>query len=160
MRNLKLMMLFMAVATMTLLTSCDNGDKETMEVTGTYNGQITVLTQPSDAVAELKKTNDSYSLLLEDLNISAMGNVISIGDVTIEDITIANGKLSGGEEQEIDVTLPDLLAMANGGVAEITVKVSLTNGAVLDKNLKFTLTVTDVPAFTTGVPVSFDGNKK
>ncbi len=149
----------MAVTTMTLLTSCDNGDKTT-DVTGTYNGKITVLIEKSDAVAELKKTNNSYSLLLEDLNITAPGGiVIPIGDVTINNVTVTDGKLSGGEEQEIDVTLPPALAMMPGGAAEVTVKVSLTNGVVLDKNLKFTLTVSNVPVMQQ-VTVIFDGNKK
>ncbi len=159
MKTFKLMMLFMAVTTMTLLTSCDDDDKGTANVTGTYNGKITVLTENSDAVAELKKTNNSYSLLLEDLNIVPMTNiVIPIGDVTINNITVIDGKLSGGEEKEINVTLPPALAAMPGGMAEVTVKVSLKEGVVLDKNLKFTLTVANVPVLQQ-VSVIFDGNK-
>ena len=175
MRNLKLMMFFMAVATMPFFTSCSNDkddDKGNADVSGTYTGKITVMmtAETPNSVAVLKKTEEVYTLQLEKLNIVAPfppgteGSVVAIGDVSITNVKAADGKLSGGDEKSISVTLPPALADMNDGVAEVTVKVSLTNGTVSGNNLKFTLNV-EVPMKINGVStimpvsVSFDGNK-
>lgn len=161
MKTLKLMMLFMAVATMPLLTSCGDDNKDTpTDVTGTYTGTITALTVASPAEAVVAKTGDNYSLSLEDLNISAMGAVIEIGDVIIPNVTITNGVLSGGTSQDMEITLPDIFAGMPGvpDDLKITLTVSLVNGTVSGKNLKFKLNITNVPVMQS-VPVDFDGNK-
>ena len=159
MKSLKWMMLFMAVATMPLLTSCDDKDNEgDVDVTGTYTGTITALLDSSNATAVVAATGNNYSLTLTDLRISAMGFVIPIGDVTIANVKASKGKLSGGETISVEVTLPDDLAGMAEGATKIPLDVSLKSGIVSGKNLKFTLSISNVPVMG-AVEVDFNGNK-
>ena len=165
-------MLFMAVATMPVFTSCDKDDDKKGNgngngaIGGTYTGTISVITGNSDATANLTKISDKYSLTLMDLKIATPpapiptnGAIIEIGDVTIENITISNGQLSDGDEISVPVTLPEgLLGLPGVTGTEITLKVALTSGAIVKDNLKFALKVSDVPMIQT-VDVMFDGNK-
>jgi len=158
MKVLKCMMFFMAVATMPLLTSCDKEDDETTTVVeGTYTGKISVMgTETPNSVAVVTKTNDTYSLLLKDLNLNMMGAIIPIGDVTFTDLTASNGNLSGGSKQTtIVVTLPDeLVAQFQLPANQMPVDVSLVSGNVTGNKLTFKLSV-DVPVMP-GVPLSVD----
>ena len=164
MRNLKLMLFFMTVAMTPFFTNCSKDKNETVDVSGTYTGTIkidVIGVETPNSIAVLTKTGEKYTLQLQNLNfdLSTMipSTIVAIGDVSITNVAISNGILSGGDEKSIDVTLPPALA-AMAGATEVTVKVSLVNGTISDNNLKFTLIVNDVPAITT-VPVSLDGNK-
>lgn len=172
MKTLKWMMLFMAVTTMPLLTGCskDNDDndndrdKTPVDVSGAYIGKISNGLGENDATAVLTKTGDNYSLSLTDLNIITPqmqpmnGAVIGIGDVTILNVSISDGSLSGGNEISLEVTLPPALAQLNGGVEKVTLKVSLESGIVSGDNLKFTLVVSDLPIMGE-TEVNFNGDK-
>ena len=161
MKTLKWMMLFMAVATMPLFTNCskDDDDKTSADVSGIYTGKIANASGENDTTAELAKSDTNYSLSLKDLKISAMGGMdLAIGDVTIPNVTVSNGKLSGGNETSVEVSLPPALAGMNGGVADATFKVSLKSGNVSDNNLKFTLTIDNIPKMGS-IDVNFNGNK-
>jgi len=162
MKTLKWITFFMAVATMSLLTSCSKEDAEKIiDPTGTYKGKITALTEKSDATVVITKTDGNYSLLLEDLKLLAMGVEIVIGNVTITNVVISNGQLSGGDVIPVIVTLPSsLLTMAGLEEPKVTLEVSLKPGygVVGLNNLVFILVVDKVPVMTK-VEVSFDGNK-
>ena len=156
----------MAVATMSLFTNCskdnddnggdDNNKPTVTDVSGTYIGTISAMGESSDVTSVLEKTDDNYSLSLTNLNIAAMGMVIEIGDVTIPNVTVSGGKLSGGDKISKEIPLPPAL-VAMSGMETAIVDVTLTSGEVVGNNLKFELNVY-VIVMEMNVPVNFDGN--
>jgi len=164
MKTLKLMMFFMALAATPLFTSCGDDDKNPpapADPSGFYAGTITALSASNPAGAVVEKTGDTYLLSLEDLALTPFPNAtIDIGDVTFTDVAYDNGALSGGSQLQVEVTLPDaLLSMPGVTSPELTLGVALASGTVAGDNLKFTLTVSNVPVMNS-VSVSFDGNKQ
>jgi hypothetical protein len=160
MKKLIWSMLFLVSMSMPLLTSCDkDDDKEDTDFAGTYTGTITVLDEGSNSAVTLSKSGEKYTLNLKDLKISVMGGiVIPIGDVQITDIAAKDGKLSGGQEVTINVTLPIELQMMPGGQENIDVIVSLKEGSIKENKLDFKLSIKNVPVLTT-VDVDFTGTK-
>jgi hypothetical protein len=164
MRKLIGSMLFMAVMSMSLMTSCKDDDKDA-DVSGTYSGTLTATVlgenYNSASTAVLSKSGSNYTLNLRNLSIAlsiyGLNIEIPIGDVQITDLVATSGALSGGKEVTINVTLP-LALQAVTGQANVDVKVSFTRGSVAENNLSFELAIKDVPVVST-VPVTFAGTK-
>ncbi|MDR1729875.1 MAG: calycin-like domain-containing protein [Prevotellaceae bacterium] len=123
------------------------------DVSGIYTGKIS----STDATSVIRKTGDNYSLLLTDLSIGTPFGAVEIGNVTVENVAVSEGKLSGGNKVSMEVALPQALA-AISGMETATVDITLTSGEVSGNNLKFELNVY-VDAVKMNIPVNFDGNK-
>jgi hypothetical protein len=163
MKKLVWSLLFVASMSMSLFTSCDKDDKEDTGVSGTYAGIINVLGENSNSTVTLTKAGDNYTLNLKNLEIAISlpeigKQVIPIGNVQITGIVEKAGKLSGGKEVVINVTLPKVIQQITGEQEKVDVTVSLARGVVSGKLLDFDLLISNVPVLTT-VPVAFTGAK-